>query len=50
MMKYVDIVLLDVQRQIGVGIMYLDCEDIEKLKEFYEGEFQKVRRKILGRR
>ena len=38
MMKYVDIVLLDVQRRIGGGIMYLDCEDKEKLKEFYEGE------------
>lgn len=38
MMKYVDIVLLDVQRRIGGGIMYLDCEDKEKLKKFYEGE------------
>ena len=38
MMKYVDIVLLDVQRRIGGGIMYLDCEDKEKLREFYEGE------------
>lgn len=38
MMKYVDTVLLDVQRRIGGGIMYLDCEDREKLKNFYEGE------------
>lgn len=38
MMKYVDIILLDVQRRIGGGIMYLDCEDKEKLKEFYERE------------
>ena len=38
MMKYVDIILLDVQRRIGGGIMYLDCEDKEKLREFYEGE------------
>ena len=47
MMKYVDIILLDVQRRIGGGIMYLDCEDKEKLKE---REFQEVRRKILSRR
>ncbi len=38
MMEYVDIILLDVQRRIGGGIMYLDCEDKEKLREFYEGE------------
>ncbi|MBR0167515.1 MAG: hypothetical protein IJQ08_02480 [Synergistaceae bacterium] len=38
MMKYVNVVLLDVQRRIGGGIMYLDCEDKGKLKEFYEGE------------
>lgn len=38
MMKYVDAVLLDVQKRIGGGILYLDCEDKEKLKNFYEGE------------
>ena len=31
-------VLLNIQRQIGGGIIYLDCEDIEKLKNFYVGE------------
>ena len=37
-MNYVNIVLLDVQRRIGGGIMYLDCEDKEKLINFYERE------------
>ena len=37
-MKYVDIILLNVHRRIEGGIMYLDCEDKEKLREFYEGE------------
>ena len=31
-------VLVNIQRQIGGGIIYLDCEDIEKLKNFYVGE------------
>lgn len=31
-------VLLGIQRQIGGGIIYLDCEDREKLKQFYDGE------------
>ena len=37
-MDYVNIVLLDVQRRIGGGIMYLDCEDNGKLRNFYERE------------
>ena len=38
MMKYVNLVLRDVQRRIGGGIVYLDCEDTPKLKNFYAGE------------
>ena len=38
MMKLVNDVLLDVQRRIGGGVLYLDCEDTPKLKNFYIGE------------
>ena len=38
MMKLVNDVLLDVQRRIGGGVLYLDCEDTLKLKNFYKGE------------
>lgn len=38
MMKYVNLVLRDIQRRIGGGIVYLDCEDTPKLKNFYAGE------------
>ena len=38
MMKLVNDVLLDVQRRIGGGVLYLDCEDTQKLKNFYKGE------------
>ena len=31
-------ILVNIQRQIGGGIIYLDCEDIEKLKNFYVSE------------
>ena len=31
-------ILVNIQRQIGGGIIYLDCEDIEKLKQFYANE------------
>ena len=31
-------ILVNIQRQIGGGIIYLDCEDIEKLKNFYVDE------------
>lgn len=38
MMRLVNDVLLDVQRRIGGGVIYLDCEDNPKLKDFYAGE------------
>lgn len=38
MMKLANDVLLDVQRRIGGGVLYLDCEDNAKLKDFYVGE------------
>ena len=38
MMELVNNVLLDVQRRIGGGVLYLDCEDIPKLKDFYSRE------------
>ena len=38
LMKLVNDVLLDVQRRIGGGVMYLDCEDNPKLKNFYSQE------------
>lgn len=31
-------ILMNIQHQIGGGIIYLDCEDTEKLKNFYVGE------------
>lgn len=31
-------ILVDIQHQIGGGIVYLDCEDVEKLQKFYEKE------------
>ena len=38
MMELVNNVLLDVQRRIGGGVLYLDCEDTPKLKDFYSRE------------
>ena len=38
MMELVNNVLLDVQRRIGGGVLYLDCEDTPKLKVFYSRE------------
>lgn len=38
MMELLNNVLLDVQRRIGGGVLYLDCEDNSKLKNFYVGE------------
>ena len=38
MMKLENDVLLDVQRRIGGGVLYLDCEDEPKLKNFYVEE------------
>lgn len=31
-------ILVNIQRQIGGGIIYLDCEDKDKLKQFYVNE------------
>ena len=38
MLEIVNTILLDVQRRIGGGVLYLDCEDNPKLKSFYSGE------------
>lgn len=38
LMDFVDYVLYDVQRRIGGGIIYLDCEDEQKLIDFYIGQ------------
>ena len=38
MMKFVNDILLDIQRRIGGGVLYLDCEDNPKLKNFYVSE------------
>ncbi len=35
-MDCVDIVLADIQRRVGGGFVYLDCEDKRELIEFYE--------------
>ena len=36
LMEYVDDVLADIQRRIGGGVVYLDCEDEPRLVAFYE--------------
>ncbi|MBQ9526913.1 MAG: hypothetical protein IJR68_04815 [Fretibacterium sp.] len=42
MMELASDVLINIQRQIGGGIIYLDCEDKAKLISFYGNEgFQK---------
>ena len=42
LMKMANDILVDIQRQIGGGIVYLDCEDRAKLIAFYEDKgFQK---------
>ena len=38
MMEYVMDILADIQHRIGGGVVYLDAEDREKLKFFYENE------------
>lgn len=38
LMDIVNDVLVNIQRQIGGGIIYLDCEDNEKLQQFYINE------------
>ena len=37
-MSIVNDILVDIQHRIGGGIVYLDCEDIDTLKHFYENE------------
>ena len=44
---YADDVMEDIQRRIGGGIIYLDCEDKQPLKSFY---IDKNRYKIFGER
>ncbi|MBQ7219604.1 MAG: hypothetical protein IJS28_01345 [Synergistaceae bacterium] len=42
LMSIVNDILVSIQHQIGGGIVYLDCEDIDTLKRFYDTEsFQK---------
>ena len=38
LMKLANDVLINIQRQIGGGVVYLDCEDKAKLVSFYENE------------
>ena len=38
LMEHVDDVLTDIQRRVGGGIVYLDCEDVPRLVAFYEGK------------
>lgn len=35
LIRYADDVMADIQRRIGGGIIYLDCEDKQQLKTFY---------------
>lgn len=35
MIGYADKILSDIQHRIGGGIIYLDCEDKQHLKDFY---------------
>lgn len=47
LMGYANDILADIQRRIGGGIVYLDCEDNPKLTAFYEKE---VKFKHFGER
>ncbi len=38
LMGIVNDILVDIQRRIGGGLIYLDCDDNEKLRKFYEDE------------
>lgn len=44
---YADDVMADIQRRIGGGIIYLDCEDKQRLKDFY---IDRNHYKIFGER
>ena len=47
LIRYADDVMADIQRRIGGGIIYLDCEDKQRLKTFY---IDKNHYKIFGER
>lgn len=47
LIRYADDVMADIQRRIGGGIIYLDCEDNQQLKNFY---IDKNHYKIFGER
>lgn len=47
LIKYANDVMADIQRRIGGGIIYLDCEDKQQLKTFY---IDKNHYKIFGER
>ena len=38
LLSIVNDILVDIQHRIGGGLVYLDCEDIDTLKHFYEHE------------
>ncbi|MBQ6904249.1 MAG: GNAT family acetyltransferase, partial [Lachnospiraceae bacterium] len=48
LMALSDDILEDVQRRIGGGVVYLDCEDKQKLIDFYENtvHFRKFNERI----
>lgn len=47
LIRYANDVMADIQRRIGGGIIYLDCEDNQQLKTFY---IDKNHYKIFGER
>ena len=47
LIKYANDVMADIQRRIGGGLVYLDCEDKQQLKTFY---IDKNHYKIFGER
>lgn len=47
LIRYADDVMSDIQRRIGGGIIYLDCEDKQQLKTFY---IEQNHYKIFGER
>ncbi len=44
---YADDIMIDIQHRIGGGVIYLDCEDKQQLKDFY---IDKNHYKIFGER
>jgi len=43
LMDYVFVVLADVQHLIGGGVVFLECEENEKLLQFYQGDNNRFR-------